>query len=52
VLFAAGVMNLAWVAALTAFVFLEKIGPAGALVARTAGAAMMLAGAGFVGFSL
>ena len=52
VLFAVGVMNLAWVAVLTAFVFLEKIGPAGALVARTAGAAMMLAGAGFVGFSL
>jgi len=35
VLFAVGVMNLFWVAALAVFVLLEKIGPAGPLVART-----------------
>jgi predicted metal-binding membrane protein len=44
VLFVVGVMNLIWVAALTAFVLLEKIGPGGAMVARAAGAAMVLAG--------
>ena len=37
VLFVVGVMNLVWVAALTAFVLLEKVGPAGAIVARVAG---------------
>jgi predicted metal-binding membrane protein len=45
VLFAVGVMNLVWVAALTIFVLVEKIGPAGALVARGAGIAMIAAGA-------
>ena len=40
VLFAVGVMNLVWVAALTGFVLIEKIGPAGAVVARVAGAVM------------
>jgi predicted metal-binding membrane protein len=44
VLFVVGVMNLVWVAALTGFVLLEKIGPAGAVIARIAGAAMILAG--------
>jgi predicted metal-binding membrane protein len=44
VLFVVGVMNLVWVAALTGFVLLEKVGPAGTIVARVAGAAMMLAG--------
>lgn len=44
VLFVVGVMNLVWVAALTVFVLLEKVGPAGAIVARVAGAAMVLAG--------
>jgi predicted metal-binding membrane protein len=44
VLFVVGVMNLVWVAALTAFVLVEKIGPAGALVARVAGAAMIVFG--------
>ena len=45
VLFVVGVMNLVWVAALTVFVLVEKIGPAGALVARVAGVAMIAAGA-------
>lgn len=44
VLFVVGVMNLIWVATLTAFVLLEKIGPAGTVVARAAGAVMVLAG--------
>jgi predicted metal-binding membrane protein len=44
VLFVVGVMNLAWVAVLTAFVLAEKIGPAGAIVARVGGALMVIAG--------
>ena len=44
VLFVVGVMNLVWVAVLTAFVLVEKIGPAGAVVARTAGALMIVFG--------
>jgi hypothetical protein len=43
VLFAVGVMNLVWVAALTVFILLEKAGPR-ALVARFAGAALMALG--------
>ena len=49
VLFVVGVMNLAWVAALGAFVLLEKIGPAGTIVARVAGAALVLAGLFLIG---
>ena len=49
VLFVAGVMNLVWVAALTGFVLLEKIGPAGVIVSRVAGAAMALAGIALIG---
>jgi len=44
VLFVVGVMNLIWVAALTSFVLIEKTGPAGAIVARVAGAAMIAVG--------
>jgi predicted metal-binding membrane protein len=44
VLFVVGVMNLAWVAALTAFILIEKFGRAGARVARVGGAAMILFG--------
>jgi predicted metal-binding membrane protein len=44
VLFAVGVMNLLWVAALTGVVLLEKVGPAGAVVARVAGVIMIVAG--------
>jgi predicted metal-binding membrane protein len=43
-LFVVGVMNLFWVAMLTAFVLLEKVGPAGAMIARIAGAGMILLG--------
>jgi predicted metal-binding membrane protein len=44
VLFVVGVMNLAWVAALSVFVLVEKVGPAGQIVARVAGAVMVAAG--------
>lgn len=44
VLFVVGVMNLLWVAAMTVFVLVEKIGPGGAFVARIAGFAMIAAG--------
>jgi len=43
-LFVVGVMNLVWVAALTGLVLLEKIGPAGIIVARVTGAAMLIGG--------
>jgi predicted metal-binding membrane protein len=39
-LFAGGVMNLLWVGALAAFVLMEKLFPAGQLVARLGGGAM------------
>lgn len=41
VLFAVGVMNLAWVAALTAFILVEKFGRKGAYVSRAGGIAML-----------
>jgi predicted metal-binding membrane protein len=44
VLFVVGVMNLVWVATLALFVFLEKMGPAGTVVARVTGAAMIVVG--------
>jgi predicted metal-binding membrane protein len=51
VLFVVGVMNLMWVAALTAFVLIEKLGPAGAIVARVAGAAMVVLGIVAISFA-
>lgn len=44
VLFVVGVMNLTWIALLTAFVILEKIVPAGAMLARLAGALLVIYG--------
>jgi predicted metal-binding membrane protein len=44
VLFAVGVMNLLAVAALALFVLVEKTGPAGVVVARIGGAALIAAG--------
>jgi predicted metal-binding membrane protein len=44
VLFAVGVMNLLWVAALTLVVMLEKVAPGGEWLARVAGVLMLLAG--------
>lgn len=43
-LFAVGAMNLAWVALIAAFVFLEKLLPAGRLASRFAGAALIVLG--------
>lgn len=45
VLFAVGVMNLAWVALLTAVVLVEKIGPTGARLAWVGGAMLIVYGA-------
>ena len=45
VLFVVGVMNLVWVAAIGAFVLIEKTGPHGVWVARVAGVALMVYGA-------
>jgi predicted metal-binding membrane protein len=44
VLFAAGIMNLAWVAVIAVFVLVEKLAPASAVISRVAGAAMIIAG--------
>ncbi|HVF38330.1 MAG TPA: DUF2182 domain-containing protein [Gemmatimonadaceae bacterium] len=44
VLFAVGIMNLVWVAALTAFILLEKFGPVGARISQVGGAAMIAFG--------
>ena len=40
-LFAAGIMSLLWMAAITAFVFVEKLFPAGRWIARASGVAML-----------
>ena len=44
-LFVAGVMNLLWIAAIAAFVLLEKVAPQGARVGRASGVLLVLAGA-------
>jgi len=44
VLFAVGVMSLAWVAALTVFILLERSGPIGTRVARVGGLGMIALG--------
>jgi predicted metal-binding membrane protein len=43
-LFAVGVMNLAWVALIAVFVFVEKLLPAGRLTSRFGGAALIVFG--------
>jgi predicted metal-binding membrane protein len=43
-LFVAGVMNLVWVATITAFVLMEKLVPRGDLIGRVAGGLLILAG--------
>jgi predicted metal-binding membrane protein len=50
-LFAVGVMNLAWVAVIAAFVLLEKLLPAGRLVSRLAGAALIALGLAVLAFA-
>ena len=44
VLFAVGIMHLAWVGVLTAFILLERVGRPGALVSRAGGVVMIAAG--------
>lgn len=44
VLFAVGIMNLAWVGVLTVFILLEKVVPAGALVSRVGGVVLIASG--------
>jgi predicted metal-binding membrane protein len=44
VLFVVGVMNLLWVAVLTGLVLIEKVGRTGIMVARLAGAVMVIMG--------
>ena len=43
-LFVAGVMNLLWVATITAFVLIEKVAPYGHVVGRIAGVVLAMAG--------
>ena len=43
-LFVAGVMNLLWVAAIAAFILLEKVAPLGRVVSRLAGAILIVWG--------
>ena len=45
VLFAAGIMNLVWVAILAGWVLLEKVVPGGVVLARLGGAALLVFGA-------
>lgn len=47
-LFVAGVMNVLWVAAITAFVFVEKVAPRGDLVGRAVGVLLVAAGAALI----
>jgi predicted metal-binding membrane protein len=50
-LFIAGVMNLVWVAAIAAFVLIEKAVPAGDRVGRIAGALLVVAGVVMIAIS-
>ncbi len=40
-MFAAGIMSLLWMAAIAAFILVEKLFPAGQRIARAAGVAML-----------
>ena len=51
-LFVAGVMNLLWVAAIAAFVLVEKVVPRGDLVGRLAGGGLVVAGLVMLGQAL
>jgi predicted metal-binding membrane protein len=51
-LFVGGVMNLAWVAAIAAFVLAEKVLPFGQRVGQVAGVVAMVAGLSFIAASL
>jgi predicted metal-binding membrane protein len=51
-LFAAGVMNLFWVAAIAVLVLIEKVAPRGAQVGEIVGVGLVLWGAWLVGYGL
>jgi predicted metal-binding membrane protein len=51
-LFAGGVMSLPWIAGLSVFVLLEKLGPIGVWTDRVTGAALVLAGLAFALYPL
>jgi predicted metal-binding membrane protein len=51
-LFVAGVMNLAWVAAIAAFVLVEKLAPGGRVVSWVAGVVLLAWGAWVLATSL
>lgn len=44
-LFVLGVMNLVWVAVLSIFVLVEKVGPRGVAISRVGGVVLMMWGA-------
>jgi predicted metal-binding membrane protein len=50
-LFVTGVMNLLWVAAITVFVLLEKVAPAGRVIGRAASWALIVAGIIVLGYA-
>ena len=50
-LFVGGVMNPLWIAAITSFVLLEKVVPAGLLIARISGFGFVASGTWIVHFS-
>jgi predicted metal-binding membrane protein len=50
-LFVGGVMNVLWIAAISAFVLIEKIVPAGRLISRIAGLGFIAAGLWFLAAS-
>ena len=47
-LFAGGVMNIAWIAAISIFVLIEKVLPAGRAIGRLTGAVLVLSGLWFL----
>jgi len=51
-LFVGGVMNLVWIAAITAFVLIEKLLPATLRASRLSGWVMIVAGVGYLAWGL
>jgi predicted metal-binding membrane protein len=51
-LFAGGVMNLAWIAGIALLVLVEKVAPAGDIVSRAVGVALTVWGGIAVGAAL
>lgn len=47
-LFVGGIMNLYWIIGLALYVLIEKLAPRGDLIARMAGAVLLLTGAYFL----